>query len=101
MQEPTLSGFTEKLATIKVPVVGFIGFSDSIVLNEVITNYIFETSKKASYSYDSNYVDAEDAYKMRTNYTFNGTEQTIDTGKLSVMEINTEQFTEVEGIDIK
>ena len=101
MQEPTLSGFTEKLATIKVPVVGFIGFSDSIVLNEVITNYIFETSKKASYSYDSNYVDAEDAYKMRTNYTFNGTEQTIDTGNLSVMEINTEQFTEVEGIDIK
>lgn len=101
MQEPTMSGFTEKLATIKVPVVGFIGFSDSIVLNEVITNYIFETSKKASYSYDSNYVDAEDAYKMRTNYTFNGTEQTIDTGKLSVMEINTEQFTEVEGIDIK
>ena len=88
MQEPTLSGFTEKLATIKVPVVGFIGFSDSIVLNEVITNYIFETSKKASYSYDSNYVDAEDAYKMRTNYTFNGTEQTIDTGKMCSVAID-------------
>ena len=88
MQEPTLSGFTEKLATIKVPVVGFIGFSDSIVLNEVITNYIFETSKKASYSYDSNYLDAEDAYKLKTEYKYTSTEQTIDSGKMCSVAID-------------
>lgn len=79
-----------------------VGMSDAVIIDKVTTNNTFNTGDSASYEYDEKYVIIEaDTYKLNTEYTVVGYEGVIDNGKLSVVEINTEQFASVQGIEVE
>lgn len=81
---------------IKLP-----GFTEQILDKIVIDNYTFRTTFKKNYEYSQNYIKTENnMFEMQLDYTFSGTSQTIDSGYLEVAEINTEQFSSVESIEV-
>ena len=88
IQEPTKSDFAEILANIEIPVVKFVGFSEGITASEIITDYTFNTEKSSLYEYNKNYVTADSAYKLKTEYKYTSTEQTIDSGKMCSVAID-------------
>ena len=99
-QDPTKSDFAEILANIEIPVVKFVGFSEKITTNEIITDYTFSTEKSSLYEYDKNYVTADSAYKLKTEYKYTSTEQSIDSGRMEVVQLDFTQFENVEGVTI-
>ena len=81
---------------IKLP-----GFTEQILDKIVIDNYTFRTIFKKNYEYSQNYIKTEnDVFEMNLDYTVKGTSQTIDSGYLEAVEINTEQFSSVESIEV-
>ena len=87
-QEPTKSDFAEMLSSIKTPLVKFVGFSEGITASEIVTDYTFNTEKSSLYEYNKNYVTADSAYKLKTEYKYTSTEQTIDSGKMCSVAID-------------
>lgn len=81
---------------IKLP-----GFTEQILDKIVIDNYTFQTMFKKNYEYSQKYIKTEnDVFEMNLDYTVKGTSQTIDSGYLEAVEINTEQFSSVESIEV-
>ncbi len=68
---------------------------------EVQYKYI-NTDKAADYTYNTDYVDISDnKFVLKTSYQYNAVEETIDSGRMSIVSINTEQFDTVSLINIE
>ena len=100
-QEPTKSDLVEVLSSIKTPTVKFVGFSEGITTNEIITDYTFSTEKSDLYEYDKNYVTADGAYKLKTEYKYTSTEQSIDRGRMCVIKVVTSGLSNVESVVVE
>ena len=75
-----------------------VGFEDNVFVGDVIKDYVLDTSNG---TYNSEYVTAEGAYMMRTSYKYTSTEQTIDSGRMCAVSIDTTPFVSVESVVIK
>ena len=87
-QEPTKSDLIEVLSSIKTPTIKFVGFSEGITASEIITDYTFSTEKSDLYEYNKNYVTADSTYKLKTEYKYTSTEQSIDRGRMCAVAID-------------
>ena len=101
IQEPTKSDFAEILANIEIPVVKFVGFSEGITASEIITDYTFNTEKSSLYEYNKNYVTADSAYKLKTEYKYTSTEESIDSGRMCVIKVVTSGLSNVESVVVE
>ena len=100
-QEPDKSDLVEILSSVKTPTVKFVGFSDGIITSEIITDYTFNTEKSSLYEYNNNYVTADSAYKLKTEYKYTSTEQSIDRGRMCVIKVVTSDLSSVESVVIE
>lgn len=100
-QEPDRSDIVEILSSVKTPTVKFVGFSDGITTSEIITDYTFNTEKSSLYEYNNNYVTADIAYKLKTEYKYTSTEQSIDRGRMCVIKVVTSDLSSVESVVIE
>lgn len=62
-----------------------IGFTDSVSTAHIIESYVFDTNNG---EYNSNYVTADGAYMLKTDYKYTSTEQTVDSGKMCAVAID-------------
>ena len=84
--EPTVSNIAEIFGEIALNnTMNVIGFTDSIIVGEIINNYILDVSDG---EYDSRYVTADGAYMLKTDYKYTSTEQAIDSGKMCAVAID-------------
>lgn len=95
---PTSAGITDIFGNIQLSNVGIVGFSTSIDVTEIILNYIFNTSNTGAYDYNARYVDVADTFKLKTSYEYDLIEESIDSGYLSVVEVDTSNFVTVESV---
>ena len=89
--------FAETFTSIPLSNVTLSEFIETMAVNPVIKNYVFDTSNG---TYDSDYVTADDVYMLKTEYEFTSTEQTIDSGRMCVVSIDTTPFVSVESVVI-
>ena len=75
-----------------------LGFEDNVFVGEVINGYVLDTSNG---TYDSEYVTADGAYMYKTEYKYTSTEQTIDSGRMCAVSIDTTPFVSVESVVIE
>lgn len=61
--------------------------------------YIIDTDKKEFCTYDKNYVEDTDKFKLRTDYTLNGTNELIDTGYLEYIQFTTTDYASITNIE--
>ena len=97
IQTPTPSSIADLFNVIQIPNVGIVGFSDALSAGEIIEKYVFNT-EEGDYS---EYVDSDTSYKLKTVYEYTGVEQSIDSGRMCAVEINTEQFSNVESVVVE
>ena len=85
-QIPTPASITELFGEIALNSdISVIGFTDSVSTAHVITGYLIDTTNG---EYNSDYVTADGAYMMKTEYKYSSTEQTIDSGKMCSVAID-------------
>ena len=98
-QIPTPASITELFGEIALNSdISVIGFTDSVSTAHVITGYLIDTTNG---EYNSNYVTADGAYMMKTEYKYTSTEQTIDRGRMTVLDMDFTEFASVESVVIK
>ena len=100
-QIPTSASITELFGEIALNSdISVIGFTDSVSTAHVITGYLIDTTNG---EYNSDYVTADGVYMMRTSYKYTSSEQAIDSGKMSVLDLDMDmtQFASVESVVIE
>ena len=85
-QIPAPASITEMFGEIALNgAMSIIGFTDSVSTSHVIISHVFDTTNGV---YNSDYVTADGAYMMKTEYKYSSTEQTIDSGKMCSVSID-------------
>lgn len=100
-QTPAPASIVEMFGLIPLTnTMNVLGFEDNVFVGEVVKGYVLDTSNG---TYNSEYVTAEGAYMMRTSYKYTSTEQAIDSGKMSVLDLDMDmtQFASVESVVIE
>lgn len=70
-------------------------------MNPVIVTEIIEPADRAEMTFNRYYVRSETTFEFQTDYTFTNYEILIDEGRMSRIEINTEQFARIDSLEVK
>ena len=89
------------ISPIAVSGLSVLGISEAITMNEVVVNYLFNTTKRQKYSYNSKYVTDDDKFSLRTEYTFESTEQEIDTGRMCAVSVDVSDLASVQSVEVE
>ena len=85
-QIPATSSIAEMFGEIALNgTMSMICFTDRVSTAQIIESYGFDTTNG---EYNSNYVTADGAYMMKTEYKYSSTEQTIDSGRMCAVAID-------------
>ena len=85
-QIPATSSIAEMFGEIALNgAMSVIGFTDSVSTAHIIESYVFDTTNG---EYNSNYVTADGAYLLKTDYKYTSTEQTVDSGRMCAVVID-------------
>lgn len=96
MQIPTLSSITEIFGEVALnSTMSVIGFTDSVSTSHIILGYVLDATNG---DYNNEYVTADGAYMLKTKYKCTSTEQTIDSGRMCAVSIDTTPFVSVESV---
>lgn len=94
--------FTEKFGNVSVFSVTALAFNDVLGVNQIVTNYTFETAKKSVYEYDRVRVVTDDnKFRVPSTFTYTSVEQPIDSGRMTVLSIDTDSYVSIEEIEVK
>ena len=77
------------------------GITDTLSINEVITNYTLDTSKSDLYEYNKQYINSNEYYSLITEYEYNSIEEAIDSGSLCKLKLVTEDKSAIESVVIE
>lgn len=99
-------GITDNLGYFNVAPkkIKMVGFNDNFITNVPIINniYTFDTTKKSYYTYDAeNILINDSAFVLNTDYEYISEIQETDFGKISVLEIKTDDKLQIESVVIE
>ena len=96
------SGFADRFGTVSIITIGALGFGDEFGVNRVITNYTFETAKKAIYDYDRIKINVVDnKFVVPSTFVYESVEQEIDSGRMTILSIDSDSYVSIEEIEVK
>ena len=70
-------------------------------MNPVIVTEIIEPADRAEMTFNRQYVKSGTAFEIQTNYSFASFEVPIDEGRMSRLDINTEQFARIDSLEVR
>ena len=70
-------------------------------MNPVVVTETIEPADRAEMTFNREYVRTETVFDFQTDYTFTNYEVIIDEGRMSRIEINTEQFARIDSLEVK
>ena len=95
-KEPETSGLSEVFAGIALTdsLIEIAGMKETLGSKYTIRTHTISTQYKQGSVYSQEYVnDAEDTFKMRTDYKYISEEQTIDSGRMETISLDFTQYT--------
>ena len=96
MQIPIPSSIAEMFGEVALnSTMSVIGFTDSVSTTNVYLGYVLDVTNG---DYNNEYVTADGAYMLKTEYKCISTEQTIDSGRMCAVSIDTTPFISVESV---
>ena len=69
-------------------------------MNPVIVTEIIEPADRAEMTFNRDYVKSETTFEFQTDYSFTNFEVPIDEGRMSRLDINTEQFARIDSLEV-
>lgn len=98
---PTSSTITEVFAGIAINDDLTIGsMFDEIISRFVITASSINAENAEECTFDRQYVACDTAFKLVTNYEYSAVEQTIDSGRMEILDIDFAQFASVSDVTL-
>ena len=70
-------------------------------MNPVIVTEIIEPADRNEMTFNRDYVRSETTFEFQTDYSFTNFEVPIDEGRMSRIDINTEQFARMDSLEVK
>ena len=70
-------------------------------MNPVVVTETIEPADRAEMAFNRDYVRAETTFDFQKDYTFTNYEVIIDEGRMSRLDINTEQFARIDSLEVK
>ena len=70
-------------------------------MNPVVVTETIEPADRNEMTFNRQYVWSETTFKFQTDYSFTNYEVLIDEGRMSRIEINTEQFARIDSLEVK
>ena len=70
-------------------------------MNPVIVTEIIEPADRDEMTFNRDYVKSITAFEIQTDYSYSNYEIPIDEGRMSRIEINTEQFDRIDNLEVK
>ena len=70
-------------------------------MNPVVVTETIEPADRNEMTFNRDYVRSETTFDIQTDYTFTNYEVIIDEGRMSRIEINTEQFARIDSLEVK
>ena len=70
-------------------------------MNPVIVTEIIEPADRNEMSFNRDYVKSVNAFEFQTDYSYSNYEIPIDEGRMSRIEINTEQFDRIDSLEVQ
>lgn len=97
LDAPKTSVITEEMPSIGMEGMTVLSYNSNIGFNEVIEQYIVDTSRAGQYIYESKYVDISDGFRLQNNYYMQGE---YDESGIATIELDTTIYQTVSGIEI-
>ena len=88
LQTPTPIIFTASVDMAFASDLTFGGALDNINIGEIIVDWVFNTDRKAVYTYDKYITTNNDMFALKTIYNYESTEESIDIGKMCSVAID-------------
>ena len=88
LQTPTPIIFTASVDMAFSSDLTFGGARDNINIGEIIVDWVFNTDRKAVYTYDKYITANNNMFALKTIYNYESTEETIDSGKMCSVAID-------------
>ena len=88
LQTPTPIIFTASVDMAFSSDLTFGGARDNVNIGEIIVDWVFNTDRKAVYTYDKYITANNDMFALKTIYNYESTEQAIDSGKMCSVAID-------------
>ena len=70
-------------------------------MNPVIVTEIIEPADRDEMTFNRDYVKSVNAFEFQTDYSYSNYEIPIDEGRMSRIEINTEQFDRIDSLEVQ
>lgn len=77
------------------------GLTETVSFPIVVDNYTFETASADEYTYNTGYVLTDTAFTLKTEYAYESTDGTIDSGLMKSVTIDKSTYSNVTGIEVK
>lgn len=102
-QIPTAAAIHETFIPIRLGGgIRIAGMTDTLGINRVIETATIETAEAGNYTYNTRYVIIVDSsFKLKTDYEYTSSEATIDSGRMSSIQLDLTQFTTIDDIKIE
>lgn len=94
---PKTSVITEMMPLVDMESMTVLSYNSNIGFNEVIKQYILDTSKANQYIYDSKFVDISNGFRLQSNYYILGE---YDESGIATIELDTTIYQTVFSIEI-
>ena len=69
-------------------------------MNPVVVTETIEPADRNEMTFNRDYVRSETVFDFQTDYTFKNYEVIIDEGRMSRLDINTEQFASIDSLEV-
>lgn len=94
-------GVTEGFKLISFGGIGVVSITDEVEVNPVIVTEIIEVADRDEMEYNAYYVKTASVFEFETEYTFMSQEYPIDSGRMTKLVTDTEQFARIDGLEVE
>ena len=70
-------------------------------MTPVIVTEIIEPADRDEMTYNRQYIKSETTFEFQTDYSFASFEVPVDEGRMSRLDINTEQFARIDSLEVR
>ena len=98
---PKPIGFADTFERTKIGKLTTLRFIAEPQMNPVIVTEIIEPADRAEMTYNRQYIKSETAFEFQTDYSFASFEVPIDEGRMSRLDVNTEQFARIDSLEVQ
>lgn len=94
-------GLSDAFALAAIGGFAFMEVKETVQVNPVIVTEIIEVADRDEMSFDAYFVKTDSVFEFQTAYEFVSQEHPIDSGRMTKLDINTEQFERIDGLEVE